>query len=440
MPSVVLWSFGDAAVGALRLDFLELGEAGDTVHELGSVLALDDGGDVVQESLGDHVALGVDVLGGQFLLGVGALGERELLDGGLILLARLADDAHHDVGLAGDGGLDGGAALGISLFHVHLGRDVRGASLHERELDRAVLGVYLAAQVGHEVGGGTAQLHVTERVFLRVRGGVLGDELAVLIVDAFADGDYALALFLEDLLDVGGELGEVEVHFGDVDEVGTVACVGGYCRGGGQPARVTAHYLDDGDHALIEHARVQVDLHAGGRDVLGGGSVAGAVVDAVKVVVYGLGYAHDVALVTVRVHELADLVAGVHGVVTAVIEEVLDVVLLEHFQDAEVVGLVVLVVLQLVAAGTESGRGRAQKTMYLRGVFLAHVVKLVVQYADDAVRRAQDLSDLTVLECFFENAARARVDDGSGTAGLSEQQCAFEVFHVVSTPCRIFFS
>ena len=51
-------------------------------------------------------------------------------------------------------------------------------------------------------------------------------------------------------------------------------------RGGGQPAGVTAHALDDGDLADVVDAGIAGHFHRAGRDILGSGGVAGAVVGA----------------------------------------------------------------------------------------------------------------------------------------------------------------
>ena len=48
---------------------------------------------------------------------------------------------------------------------------------------------------------------------------------------------------------------------------------------------------------------------------------------------------------------LGDLVAGVHGVVSAVVAEIADIVLLEDLKNALVIGIVFIRVLDLVAAG-----------------------------------------------------------------------------------------
>ena len=56
--------------------------------------------------------------------------------------------------------------------------------------------------------------------------------------------------------------------------------------------------------------------------------------------------------------QLRYLEAGVGGVTTAVVEEVADIMGLEHLDQPLVLGSVFFEALQLVAAGTESARGR----------------------------------------------------------------------------------
>ena len=111
-----------------------------------------------------------------------------------------------------------------------------------------------------------------------------------------------------------------------------------------------AHDLDDGHHAGIIHVGVPVDLHTGGGDKLGGGTKAGAVVGAVEIVVNGLGHAHDTAFIAGLLHIFRDLIAGVHGVVAAVVEEVAHIIFAENLQDPFVVGVVLVGVRQLIAA------------------------------------------------------------------------------------------
>ena len=199
--------------------------------------------------------------------------------------------------------------------------------------------------------------------------------------------------------------------------------------------RVTAHALDHGDLALVVHGGVAVDLHDGGGDVLGRGREARAVVGAVQVVVDGLGNAHHAALIAVLQHELADLVAGVHAVVAAVVEEVAHVVLLEDLQDALVVGVVHIGVGQLIAAGTQRGGRGVLHVGKLLGIFLAHVDQVVVQHALDAVQRAQDLGDVLILQRGLDRAVGGSVDDGAGAAGLTDDTCAFQLAH-----CHSFLS
>ena len=137
----------------LRLDLLQLCEAGEGVDfgQLG--LALDQRQDVVDEGLLHAVALGVDPLTGDLLLGVGHLGEGEEL--GLAEVAAIHGpplEAHHLVGDAVDGVLHGGLAGHEGLLDIGLGGQVGAAALEEGELDAPDLGAGLLLHHGGEMG------------------------------------------------------------------------------------------------------------------------------------------------------------------------------------------------------------------------------------------------------------------------------------------------
>ena len=191
---------------------------------------------------------------------------------------------------------------------------------------------------------------------------------------------------------------------------------------------MTAHALDDGDHAGVIDVRVAGDFHDGRGDILGGGSVAGAVVGAEQVIVDGLGDAHDAALVANLLHILGDLVAGVHGVVSAVVAEIADIVLLEDLKNALVIGVVLVRVLDLIAAGAERGGRRVGQAIEFCAVFLVHAQQFVVQNALDAVVRAVDLCDAVCVERSADAAVGAGVDDRGRSAGLADDQSALQSF------------
>ena len=317
-------------------NLLQLGEAGEGVL-LGPVgLTLDEGEDIVDKGLLHTVARGVDPLTGHLLLEVRH--DIQGLEHGLTgVLAALAGalEGHHLVGLAGHGRLHGHTAGHLGLLHVGVGGQVGPAALKQGELDATDLGPSALLDKVSQLYRQAAQLGMAEAVG---GGGLrLGDEAAVGVVDALGDGHHALTGLVVDGGDISDELVQVKIHLGEVDEVGTAASPGGQGGGAGQPAGVTAHDLDDGHHAGVIDVGVVPDLHAGGGDILGGAGEAGAVVGAVEVVVDGLGDAHDAALIAHLLHILGDLVAGVHGVVAAIVEEIADVVLLEDLEDALVV-------------------------------------------------------------------------------------------------------
>ena len=157
-------------------------------------------------------------------------------------------------------------------------------------------------------------------------------------------------------------------------------------------------------------------------------------VGAEQVIVNGLGHAHHAAVVIHRLHVLIDLVAGVHGVVAAVIEEIAHVVLLEHLQNALIVGVVQLRVGDLVPAGAESGGGGVFQQAQLLGILLSHVEQSVIQDAHDTVLRTQHLCDSAGLQRRVDHAVGTGVDNGSGAAGLPDNTCAAQFFHIRIPP------
>ena len=297
------------------------------------------------------------------------------------------------------------------------------AALQQVQLDAPDLGAGFLLQHLGQHGGQTAQLGMAEAV---VGGNLsLGDEAAVLIVDALGHGHDAGALFGVYALDILNKLGHAEVHLGQVDQVGACTVFTGQGGGSRQPAGVAAHDLHNHDHAGVVHMGVQVHLHQGGGDVLGGGGVAGAVIRAEQVVVDGLGNAHDPAFVAHGLHILIDLVAGVHGVVAAVIEEVADVMLLEHLQDAAIVGIVHLGIGDLIAAGAQGGGGGVFQKTQLLGILQTHVEQTVAENALDAVLRAQHLGDDAGFQGRVNDAVGTGVDHRRGPAGLTDDTGTF---------------
>ena len=192
---------------------------------------------------------------------------------------------------------------------------------------------------------------------------------------------------------------------------------------------MAAHDLDDADHAGVIHSGILIDLHAAGGNILGGGGEAGAVVGSEQVVVDGLGHAHHAALIADLLHVLADLVAGVHGVVAAVVEEIAHIILAENLENTAVVGVILAGISQLVAAGAQRGGRGVPQQLQLCRVLLAHIKQPVVQNALDAVLRAQDAGDAGVLQCRGDDAVGTGVDDGSRAAGLAENAGAFQFTH-----------
>ena len=65
-------------------------------------------------------------------------------------------------------------------------------------------------------------------------------------------------------------------------------------------------------------------------------------VSGIQIVIDGLWNTDHAALVTSLLHELADLVAGIHGVVSTVIEEIADIIFFEYLKKAIVIGGIII--------------------------------------------------------------------------------------------------
>ncbi len=126
---------------------------------------------------------------------------------------------------------------------------------------------------------------------------------------------------------------------------------------------MAAHYFENkhlgrgGSHG----GNVKTGFTDGRGDVFGHRAKARTAVGDWQVVVHGLGYVDGLDRVAQRLGQLGDLQARVGGVAAAVIEEVADIVGLEDFNQALILGAVGFQAFQLVAAGAEcAGRGVAQ--------------------------------------------------------------------------------
>ncbi len=188
------------------------------------------------------------------------------------------------------------------------------------------------------------------------RGLSLGYEGTVCVVDALRYSYDNIVVLLPQCGNVFQELVHVKVNFRQVNQISRIASNGSQGSSACQPACVTAHDLDDGNLTLVVYVGILVNFCDGSSDILSSRSEARAVIGAEQVVVDGLRNAHNAAVVANLLHILRDLVAGIHGVVTAVVEEVTNVILLEDLKDALIIGVVYVRISDLVAAGTQCRR------------------------------------------------------------------------------------
>ena len=295
---------------------------------------------------------------------------------------------------------------------------MRAASLHQAQFDSPRFEARLFLDDVGERGRYAAELRMAEAV-ARAFGNEFADELTVFVVNAFGnDGDALVVVLRADGFHVFDKLIHAEGDFGQIDKVGAEPFRVGELRRGGQPAGVTAHRLDDAHHRGIVNFGVEVDFHDRGGDVSRRARVAGAVIGAVQVVIDGLGHADDVAFVTGLLQVLGNFIAGIHGIVAAVIHEKTHVIFFEYFQNSLVVGIVHRSVFQLITHRAERRRRRIFQKFEFFSVLFADIVKIFVQNAFDSVRRAVNGGDRFGIERFEKYARGTAVDDGRRTARL----------------------
>ena len=143
-------------------------------------------------------------------------------------------------------------------------------------------------------------------------------------------------------------------------------------------------------------------------------------VGAEEVVVNGLGYAHHTAFIPDRLHIAADLVAGIHRIISAVIEEVAYIIFFEYFKNPLVIGIINFGVFDLIAAGAELRRRRVEQVTEFFRILFIHHKQLVIQHTDNTVRCTVYLGDFLRFKSGLDNAVRTGVDNRSRTAGLTE--------------------
>ena len=239
--------------------------------------------------------------------------------------------------------------------------------------------------------------------------------LAVQAADALADVDQqALALGIA-ALDVGEHL--VLIHR-DLRQIGqhlAVGEAGGHGAGGGDPAGVPAHQLQH-YHVDGQSGGVQSQLGGAESRVPGGGAKARAVVGDIQVVVHGLGNADDPDVQPLLLGKLVDLVAGVHGVVAAVIEEAVDVKFPQGLQHGGIVGLA-----QLAPAGADGGGGGVTQPGDGLRRHVGQVDQVPGQDALGAEAGGIDLIHLAGGAGGLYHALERAVDDRRGAAAVGDQ-------------------
>ena len=181
-------------------------------------------------------------------------------------------------------------------------------------------------------------------------------------MDTLGNCDNNIGVLLKSRSYVSEELVHIEVSLGEIYKIGSDSVYDSADSGsGGKPARITSHNFNDG-YSLggVNRAVANDLLHCGG-DILCRRAEAGSVVGYNKVVVDGLGHAHDSHLVIVILQILGKLCNGIHRIVAADIEEVSDIIFLEDGKELFVNFISLTNLGKLFTARAESRRGGVLK-------------------------------------------------------------------------------
>ncbi len=120
---------------------------------------------------------------------------------------------------------------------------------------------------------------------------------------------------------------------------------------------------------------------------------------------------------------MMDFVGGVLRIVAATIEEVADVVGLEHLEKPlHVFGGLFrsFLEIELVTAGAEGRRRGVLEAFDRLGFLVVQVDEILAQDPPNAVEAAVDFFDALVPARFLNDAGDAGVDYGGGAAGLGD--------------------
>ena len=227
------------------------------------------------------------------------------------------------------------------------------ASLHKRKFDSSRLEARFVLDKVSKSRSNAAELSVTEAVSCAGFAQNFADKFAFFVVDTFRnDSDTFVVLLRANAFYVLNELVDIEINFGKINKIRAESFVGSEFSSGGKPACVSAHTFDNANHRGVVNSRVEIYFHNGGSDVFSRRSVPGTVIGSVKVVVDCFGNADYVAIVAGFSKILRDLVAGVHGIVSAVIEEETNVIFFEYFENSLIIGVVYLRVFKFVSYRT----------------------------------------------------------------------------------------
>ena len=153
---------------------------------------------------------------------------------------------------------------------------------------------------------------------------------------------------------------QIEWNLRQIDQIRSFAVtVSGKCGGGCQPAGVASHDLNnaDGRFGCSEAGVVPDDLFHGCGDIFGGGAITRGMICKRQIIVDSFRNAHEFLRLIFFGGIIRQHLNSIHGVVSANIKKIFDIVLFHDLEHSVIDIFVALDRRKLITAGTEkSGR------------------------------------------------------------------------------------
>ena len=182
---------------------------------------------------------------------------------------------------------------------------------------------------------------------------IFTDKGAVCVVNTFGNTDNKIAVFLKCFFEITQESILVKSNFWKINKQRIVTSVF-TCKGAGssEPSGMASHDLDDRDRFFLIDIGIGRDLTDCGSNVFCGTSESRSMISIYQIIVDGLWFADHADRTADTCSIAGKLADGIHGIITADIEEPADIELFKFAEKCRI-NRIFKRFRQFVAAGAE---------------------------------------------------------------------------------------